>query len=110
TDAVFPGPVRGNLPDLVVTWDPEARVLGRLRSPSAEVDTGRANYQVAPYYTGNHRPNAFLGARGPRVARGGSLREPHIVDLAPTVLAAVGVEPPDYFEGRAWEEILGVTV
>lgn len=109
-DATFPGALRGNLPDLVVTWSPEARVLGHLRAPSAEVDTGRANYQVAPYYTGNHRPNAFVGARGPHVAPGGIPEEGHILDLAPTVLAALGVEAPSHFEGRAWAQLVGAAV
>lgn len=103
-DEVFPGPERHHLPDLVVTWDPEARVLDRLAgAPFGEVH-GEPGYRTAPFYTGNHRPNAFVAARGPGVAVG-TLEGGHVLDVAPTVLAALGVDPPARLEGRAWPEL-----
>jgi len=102
TDQVFPGPMRGNLPDLVVTWDPGAKILAELESNSAGRVCKQAGYETAPYYTGNHRPNAFVLARGPSISRGSSIDGGHIVDIAPTILELLGVEPPAHFDGRAW--------
>ena len=107
TDRVFPGPLRDNLPDLVVTWAPEAQVQGELRSDRAGLVTGRAGFETAPYYSGNHRPNAFVLGRGPLLPRGATLAEAHIVDLAPTILEALGVEPPSHMDGRAWKPVSG---
>lgn len=106
-DRLFPGPQRPHLPDLVITWDPEARVLGQLEGDSFGTIQGKAGYQTAPFYTGNHRPNAFVAARGPVVAAGSSVAGGHVLDVAPTVLAALGVEPPPHFEGGPWTELTG---
>lgn len=106
-DRVFPGAERRHLPDLSVTWNPDARVLGELESEACGVIRGAANYEVAPYYTGNHRPNAFVLARGPRLSRGATLADGHIVDIPPTIFALLGVDPPMHFEGRAWTAVLG---
>jgi len=102
TDQVFPGPMRGNLPDLVVTWDPDAKVLAEVESANAGRVCKQAGYETAPYYSGNHRPNAFVLARGPAVSSGSSLEDGHIVDIAPTILEILGVEPPQHFDGHAW--------
>ncbi|HET6469379.1 MAG TPA: alkaline phosphatase family protein, partial [Geminicoccaceae bacterium] len=44
-DRTFPGPRRDDLPDLVVTWDHEARLMGELRAPTAGLVTGAAAHQ-----------------------------------------------------------------
>jgi predicted AlkP superfamily phosphohydrolase/phosphomutase len=103
TDNEFPGPLRDNLPDLVLTWDPEAKVLGELESPTAGRVCMQAGYETAPYYSGNHRPNAFVLARGPGVSRGSEIEGGHIVDLAPTILELLDVEPPEHFDGQSWQ-------
>ncbi len=107
TDRVFPGPLRGNLPDLVVTWDPDAKVLAELESAGAGRVCKEAGFETAPYYSGNHRPNAFVLARGPSVPRGAKLVEPHIVDIAPTILEALGVAAPEHMDGKAWTAFNG---
>jgi predicted AlkP superfamily phosphohydrolase/phosphomutase len=100
-DQVFPGSERPHLPDLSVTWDAAARTLRELDSPSLGRILGRAGYEIAPYYTGNHRAAAFVAASGP----GSPATIPadgHIVDLPATVFTLLGVERPAHFEGRAW--------
>jgi len=101
-DPIFPGDRRQDLPDVVVTWDEEARVLADLESPACGRVSLVAGHETAPYYTGNHRPFAFVLARGPGIEAGRSLDGGHIVDIAPTILAMLGVEPPAYMEGRVW--------
>ena len=107
TDSVFPGERRQNLPDVVVTWDVDAKVLAELASDSCGVVHKKANYETAPYYTGNHRPRAFVVARGPGISAGAVLENGHIIDIAPTILAMLGVEPPAHFDGQIWGEFLG---
>lgn len=106
-DQVFPGPERPHLPDLVITWDPEARVLGQLAGDSIGTVSGNAGYETGPFYTGNHRPNAFVLARGPRVSAGSRVTGGHVLDVAPTVLSMLDVDAPASFEGRPWAELTG---
>jgi predicted AlkP superfamily phosphohydrolase/phosphomutase len=103
TDDLYRGARREDLPDALVTWNPEARLGNEIATPHLGVIQKKAGYEVSPFYTGNHRPNAFVLARGPSLHAGGSLESGHIVDIAPTILAMLGVEPPPHFEGKAWQ-------
>ena len=49
----------------------------------------------------------FVIGRGPAMATGRVLGDGHIVDLAPTILSILGVEPPPHMDGRAWAEFTG---
>jgi predicted AlkP superfamily phosphohydrolase/phosphomutase len=100
-DEVFRGPRRGDLPDAVISWNLEARVTDALEAPGVGLVRGQAGHAVSPFYTGNHRAAAFVFARGPGISGGGPAGG-HILDIAPTVLAMLGVEVPRHFEGRAW--------
>jgi predicted AlkP superfamily phosphohydrolase/phosphomutase len=105
-DEVFPGSERRHLPDLVVAWDPGAQLLTEMVTPHAGKVAGPAAYQTAPFYSGNHRPNAFVLARGPGIPAGERIEQGHIVDLAPTILTLLGVDPPPSLEGRAWPQFV----
>ena len=104
---VFPGPRRHDLPDVIVTWDEEARVLADVQSEACGRIHKMAGHETAPYYTGNHRPAAFVLARGPSVEAGRSREAGHLVDLAPTLLTMMGVDVPSHMEGEVWGELLG---
>jgi predicted AlkP superfamily phosphohydrolase/phosphomutase len=105
-DEVFPGSERQHLPDLVVAWDPDARLLTEIATPRAGKVLGPAAYQTSPFYTGNHRPNAFVLARGPGIPAHAQLEQGHILDLAPTILTLLGVDSPASLEGRAWPQFV----
>jgi predicted AlkP superfamily phosphohydrolase/phosphomutase len=105
-DDVFQGAQRPHLPDLVVTWNPQARVLAQVASEATGPVRKLAAYQIAPYYTGNHRPNAFVLAAGASVVPGSTFTDGHILDLAPTIFAILGEQPPAHFEGRAWDHLI----
>ena len=104
---VFAGPRRGDLPDVIVTWDPGARVLADLESEACGRVSLQAGHETAPCYTGNHRPSAFALARGPGVAAGSTIEGAHLVDVAPTVAALLGRDPAPHLEGRVLDELLG---
>ncbi|MCX7629542.1 MAG: alkaline phosphatase family protein [Geminicoccaceae bacterium] len=99
-DSLFPGSERPHLPDIVISWDEQARVLDRLEGPSAGLVCGKCGYETPAYYTGNHRPNAFLLAAGAGVTAGARLEDGHILDVPATVFGFLGVDPPPHFEGR----------
>jgi arylsulfatase A-like enzyme len=67
---------------------------------------GKAGYEITPYYTGNHKPTAFALARGPKIAEKTILTGGHVIDLAPTILAMLGVDPPKQMDGRIWSEFI----
>lgn len=99
-DRVFAGSERPHLPDLVVSFDFDARTTDRILGPRVGEITGPAPWEVPAHYTGNHRPNAFLLAAGPGIRRAPLPADAHILDLAPTVLARAGLEPPAHLDGR----------
>lgn len=104
-DETFEGPERQHLPDVVISWDFAAEVLDQVRGPSSGLVRGKPGYQTPAFYTGNHRPNAFLLAYGRDVSAGDGIDSGHILDLAPTILTMLGVDPPPHFEGRALEAL-----
>jgi predicted AlkP superfamily phosphohydrolase/phosphomutase len=85
TDEVFPGDHRDHLPDLVVTWRDEAPIAA-LESPRF----GRIEEQSPDPRTGTHSTTGFLLAVGPGIEAPGNLGA-RLVDVAPTVLARLGL-------------------
>jgi predicted AlkP superfamily phosphohydrolase/phosphomutase len=91
---VFPGRRQEFLPDLVVSWEDEAP-FDALGSRAGEVTGSNPDRR-----TGTHSPEAFLLAAGPGVTPGLQLSA-RLVDIAPTVLALLGLQPGKEMEGRS---------
>lgn len=105
-DRLCPGPCRSLMPDVVLTWNMDARVTTRLRTERhGDAASSSPPWDITPYYTGNHCPNAFAVAAGPGIAPGATLDGTHILDLAPTILLRYGIEPPEYMDGRPLEPL-----
>lgn len=101
-DRRFPGERRHHLPDLVLAWADEA--------PIAQVYSDRTGLITGASpdpRTGTHHPRGFVAMRGPRVRRGAVADGHHIVDVAPTMLACLGVQPPTRMDGRVLEAFTG---
>ena len=104
---IYKGERLSYLPDIVVNWDNNAKVLTQLYSERCgQIEGPAAGYQTAPYYTGNHKPTAFFIARGPKFKVLDVFKGGHIIDLAPTLIAMMGVEIPEHFDGKVWEELI----
>ena len=95
------------MPDVIINWDPDARVTTAAfqRKLGQAARASIAGYAVTPYYTGNHRPNAFMAVVGPGVGPGLVLEGASILDLAPTVLARFGIAAPAHMDGRVLNEL-----
>jgi predicted AlkP superfamily phosphohydrolase/phosphomutase len=100
----FEGARVDSLPDVIVTWNFDSKVLKSLSgSHFGRVDGSAAGYQTEPFYAGNHRPVAFFSARGPTVDKSTVFSDRHIVDIAPTILSLFDIEIPSHFDGSVLE-------
>jgi predicted AlkP superfamily phosphohydrolase/phosphomutase len=100
---VFPdGPRRDRLPDLLVLWPDSPGGVHRSVTSSRYGSVERATPgQIPNGRSGNHRPQGFFVARGVGFPEGGRLQpDAHILDLAPTVLAALEATSPEPLAGR----------
>ena len=93
-DTVFPGDRQEHLPDLIVTWN-DALPFAALASPRVGLVEG-ASPDPRP---GTHSPEGFLLAAGAGIPRGHQ-GDGHLMDVAPTVLGLLGIEPPAEMDGR----------
>jgi predicted AlkP superfamily phosphohydrolase/phosphomutase len=101
TDDLFHGPCRSHMPDVIVIWNEDARISTDLLTENYGVAHNvQPAYGVSPYYTGNHRANAFTLAVGPEIRSGQVLKGTSILDLAPTILDHFGIRPPEYMTGH----------
>jgi len=95
------GARRAELPDLIIGWAQTpvaaqralvAPTMGRIEMPTpGRNPTGRS---------GNHRPHGFLIAVGPGFEPGSHVEGSHILDLAPTVHAMLGLAKPATMGGN----------
>jgi predicted dehydrogenase/predicted AlkP superfamily phosphohydrolase/phosphomutase len=106
TDDVYRGPCRSHMPDILINWSDDAKITTELWTAThGIVRSKKPNCALPPYYTGNHRPNAFLISVGPGISRGVVCEGASILDLAPTILNRFGIDPPDYMDGRVLSEL-----
>jgi predicted AlkP superfamily phosphohydrolase/phosphomutase len=101
TDDTYKGPCRSHMPDIIINWNDDAKVTTDLLTTKYGVaHNTEPGCALPPYYTGNHRPNAFMISMGPDICQGAVCEGAHILDLAPTILDQFGIKPPDYQDGK----------
>jgi predicted AlkP superfamily phosphohydrolase/phosphomutase len=108
-DQLYPdGPRRHRLPDMIIRWKETSAAnhrgvvshrYGRVhRSTPGRIPNGRS---------GNHRGEGFFIASGPGIAQNTELSESaDIIDIAPTVLKALGVSCKSALIGRSIPKII----
>ncbi len=84
-----------DLPDIIVMWSGDAPKSG-LRSPRIGTVLG----QDPERRSGRHHPGGFAVMAGPGIASGETLVDAQLLDLPPTVLTLMGVEPNDGLDGK----------
>jgi predicted dehydrogenase/predicted AlkP superfamily phosphohydrolase/phosphomutase len=108
SDDIYHGPCRSHMPDIIIHWNDEAKITTELLTEKyGLVCSQAAGWAVTPYYTGNHRPNAFAVVAGSDVPKGALLDGVTVLDLAPTILTRHGIEPPDYMDGKVLDSLSG---
>jgi predicted AlkP superfamily phosphohydrolase/phosphomutase len=96
-DEVYAGPFVGRASDLYVYWNPRA-------------DFGQPPREVKArgyWWSGDHRIEGILIARGPGIAPGARLGEPVVYDLLPTIMYGAGLPVPGGLDGRVIERAFG---
>jgi predicted AlkP superfamily phosphohydrolase/phosphomutase len=100
-DDYYGGPERATLPDLVVEWDRTAPIRS-----IGSTTYGRIDREYGGNRTGDHVAGGLLVTRGPGIAPGSRGDTVPMVDLAPTICAAVDVEL-DGADGVPHPELIG---
>jgi predicted AlkP superfamily phosphohydrolase/phosphomutase len=100
-ETCYDGPARDRLPDLLVEWNRTApiRSIGAPRY-------GRIDQEYVGVRTGDHVPGGLLVARGPGIQPGRRTDGISMVDLAPTIAAAVEVDLPGV-DGTTQYDLIG---
>jgi len=107
TADIYSGPCVVNMPDVIFNWDPGAEVTTRIEIAGlGEIEAPLAGFEVSPYYTGNHRGNAFVATQGPNIGPASVIRDGSILDLAPTILDFFQIPVPNDIDGRIRSDIL----
>ncbi len=101
-DGTYSGVRRPDLPDAVISWNLDAKVVDSVDTAGCGRISGQPGYATSPFYTGNHRPTAFALTRAPDWSQALDAGKPHVIDIAPTVLSLLGVDAPKRYEGRSW--------
>jgi predicted AlkP superfamily phosphohydrolase/phosphomutase len=96
-DRLFPGDRRDHLPDLTVIWNDESEIDGVYSDRMGLVSEAPNDPR-----TGTHYPRGFMAVRGPG-SKPGKIQSGHIADIAPTLLARLGIYPPQQIDGRPLE-------
>jgi len=106
TDDIFHGPCRSHMPDIIINWNDDARISTELLTAKYGVARSKEpGCAVPPYYTGNHRPDAFMLSLGPGISQGAVREGRSILDITPTILIQFGIQTPDYMDGRVLSEL-----
>ena len=96
------GPHAGQMPDIILVFEPEYGSSNRLSNYSA-IATERPNIDDP----GGHHIEGIFVAAGPQVIHHDQpLQDLDIVDVAPTVLHLLGLPVPEDMDGRVATEIL----
>jgi predicted AlkP superfamily phosphohydrolase/phosphomutase len=95
-DEVYRGPFVERASDLYVYWNAEAD----MGEPPGEVQSRGF------WWSGDHRPDGILIARGQNIRRAVKLSTPSVYDLVPTIMHAAGLPVPDNLDGRVIQDML----
>ena len=97
-DRLIGRPVEGVLPDLCVVWA-DGEPISRLDFAGH----GTVDLPTGDPRTGQHRHVGFLVGTGPGIEHSSDPTVANLLDVAPTALALLGVEPPPELPGRPIE-------
>jgi predicted AlkP superfamily phosphohydrolase/phosphomutase len=100
-EELFTGPYLGRIPDLLIHFDTSVLV----RTELASAVWGESPVSDLKELSGDHDLNGMFVAAGPDIRGGGLLANSSLLDVAPTMLCALGQSIPENMDGRVLEDI-----
>jgi len=109
-DEIYSGPYANRAPDLTIDWwgespfntKPSLRHEDHL--PALKIEEPHPLRMSE--WCGNHTLHGILIGRGPKLSRGLRYDGARLIDMAPTLLALLGLPIPENMDGRVLSEIL----
>jgi predicted AlkP superfamily phosphohydrolase/phosphomutase len=108
-DEVFHGPFANEGADLTLDWWSENSLFST--QPSFPEETDQPALVIREHrpsdrseWGGTHRLNGILVARAPVFQAGKEIANPHLIDIAPTILHLLGVSVPEDMDGHVLTE------
>lgn len=95
-EEVYEGPFAEDAPDLIIKWQDYAYKSTFMLGSSTEVMSA----PLKGSYSGFHTMDGILAMRGPSIVRGQVLSDTSIIDVAPTILALLGLPIPEDMDGK----------
>ncbi len=86
----YPRTPDDTLPDLFIEWNNDAPIT-TVSSPAI----GTVRCESSTWRSGDHRPPGLLLATGAHITSATAMAPVRMLDIAPTILVALGVEPDD---------------
>lgn len=104
---IYHGPYLEEAPDIVGLLDPTYHVAAVDWRPAGGgvIESLGDKLLFVGDLTGQHDLDGILIAHGPHVRAGAPLAGAHIIDIAPTILAAMGEQVPAYMDGRVLAQL-----
>lgn len=96
-----------DVPDLMVAFRTDLGIL-------EECTSQRIGHIRVPLYhpniprSGDHTIESRLWVMGPGVTAGIQMKDGNVLDIAPTVLQLLNIDPPGFIDGTPFKDILGV--
>lgn len=105
-EELYQGPFTDKAPDLILEPQRDNPASGHNLVLDGSLEHPQApRFGSSAPYTANHTLDGVLIAWGPGIIPGQQITGAQIVDLAPTLLAALGVPIPDTVDGRVLSEL-----
>jgi predicted AlkP superfamily phosphohydrolase/phosphomutase len=105
-EELYQGQFVGKAPDLILEPQRENSDAAGNFVLDGSLDANRTSaFGSSLPYSGNHTLDGIFIAWGADVASGQQIPSAQIVDIAPTILATLGVPIPEYMDGRVLAEI-----
>lgn len=104
---IYHGPYLEEAPDIVGLLDPTYHVAAVDWRPAGGgvIESLGDKLLFVGDLTGQHDLDGILIAHGPHVRAGAPLEGARIIDIAPTILAAMGEKVPAYMDGRVLAQL-----
>ncbi len=107
---LFHGPFAHETADLILDWWSENSLFST--QPSFPEDTEQPALVIREHkpsetseWGGTHRLHGILAARAPALKMGAEIADPHLIDIAPTLLHLLGVPVPADMDGRVLSDV-----